>query len=353
MIKNEEKIVKMAFTKEQRDSIKAYIMEKIFFRDNDVIKKTIQSYNISSNSVYRYLRDLENEGQIKKIKRGKYILKCETKRFKYELNVKRLEEDVVYSTDIAPFINDLPKTVKDIWEYSFTEMFNNVLDHSEAKSAQVVISKNSLYTWINIYDNGIGIFKKIADYYKYFSLDEAIMSLFKGKLTTDSKNHSGEGIFFTSRIMDHFGALSSNRVFQHDNNSEELLNLEQIANFRNWKDKDGTFIIMALCNNTLKDLKEVFDMFSDVDGGFTITKIPMKNVCDSGRLISRSQAKRVYFGFDKFRKVILDFNGIEYIGQGFAHELFIVFKNSHPEIEFEIINVSDDVQKMINHAKTS
>lgn len=184
-------------------------------------------------------------------------------------------------------------------------------------------------------------------------MEEAIISLFKGKLTTDSENHSGEGIFFTSRVMDYFAALSSNQIFRHDNNIEELSNLDQRKTLKNWKDKKGTLVMMALSNKSLKLLKEVFDMFADVDGGFTTTKIPMKNVCDNGRLISRSQAKRIYFGFDKFRKVILDFNGIEDIGQGFAHELFVVFTAKHPDIELESINVNDEVQKMINHVKLS
>ena len=53
-------------------------------------------------------------------------------------------------------------------------------------------------------DYGVGIFKKIQDYFGYNSIDDAINELFKGKITTDTDNHSGEGIFFTSRLMDQF-----------------------------------------------------------------------------------------------------------------------------------------------------
>ena len=103
------------------------------------------------------------------------------------------------------------------------------------------------------------------------------MSLFKGKLTTDNENHSGEGIFFTSRVMDHFGALSSNRMFSQDNTLESLLDLEHTSSsMQRYKDKPGTLIIMGLVNESNRSLKEVFDMYSSVDGGFTITNIPMK-----------------------------------------------------------------------------
>ena len=91
-------------------------------------------------------------------------------------------------------------------------------------------------------------------------------------------------------------------------------------------------------------------MYSDVDGGFTITNIPMKMVCDSGYPVSRSQAKRLYFGFDKFEKVILDFSGVEEIGQGFSHELFSVFQKRHPEIKLEYVNANDNIIRMINRS---
>ena len=47
-------------------------------------------------------------------------------------------------------------------------------------------------------------------------------------------------------------------------------------------------------------------------------RIPMKNV-DEIFLVSRSQAKRLCHRFDNFEEVELDFDGVEEIGQGFAH----------------------------------
>jgi len=90
-------------------------------------------------------------------------------------------------------------------------------------------------------------------------------------------------------------------------------------------------------------------MYSDVDGGLTITQIPIKYVSDTGYPVSRSQAKRLYNGFDKFEKVILDFSGVSDIGQGFAHELFNVFRKKNPQIEIECINTNDNIDKMIKH----
>ena len=52
-----------------------------------------------------------------------------------------------------------------------------------------------------------------------------------------------------------------------------------------------------------------------------------------------------------FKEVELDFEGIDEIGQGFAHEIFVVFQNQHPEVSLLPLNMSPDVEKMIQHVK--
>lgn len=345
----------MALAEKKRNKIKRYILESMSNNGNDIAKKTADNFNISKQTVYKYINELIENGSAEKISNGKYALVQKiNKTFRYNLKEKILEEDIIFEETLSQYIKDFDKNTYRIWQYAFTEMVNNAIDHSNADKMWIYIGQNALSTWVNIYDNGIGIFKKISDYYKYETLDDAIISLFKGKLTTDKQNHSGEGIFFTSRVMNCFGAISSNRMFSQEYTHEELNHLDvgkYSPKIESYKNKKGTLIVMVLTNETNRSLKEVFDMYSDVDGGFTVTKIPMKKICDSGYPVSRSQARRLYFGFDKFEKVILDFNGVDEIGQGFAHELFNVFQNKHPKIELECINTNDEINKMISHVK--
>jgi len=67
-------------------------------------------------------------------------------------------------------------------------------------------------------------------------------------------------------------------------------------------------------------------------------------------LISRSQAKRILPGLDKFRQVTLDFSGIRLLGQGFADEIFRVFKQANPGIGIEYSNANEDVKFMIQRS---
>ena len=48
---------------------------------------------------------------------------------------------------------------------------------------------------------------------------------------------------------------------------------------------------------------------------------------------------------------MLDFKGVNSIGQGFADEVFRVFKNQYPEISIEVSNTNSAVDAMIRHVK--
>ena len=64
-------------------------------------------------------------------------------------------------------------------------------------------------------------------------------------------------------------------------------------------------------------------------------------------LVSRAEAKRIAAQFERFSEVVLDFDGVDTIGQGFADELFRVFAGRHPDVRLKPINTSPEVAKMI------
>ena len=62
---------------------------------------------------------------------------------------------------LSKHISDLPANVRNIWDYVFSEMINNVMDHSGSEVASVHVYRNYLRTVVSIADSGIGIFEKI------------------------------------------------------------------------------------------------------------------------------------------------------------------------------------------------
>jgi hypothetical protein len=55
--------------------------------------------------------------------------------------------------------------------------------------------------------------------------------------------------------------------------------------------------------------------------------------------------------FERFRHVVLDFEGVAEIGQAFADELFRVFKRAHPAILLAPINMTAAVAQMVRRAQ--
>jgi len=243
-------------------------------------------------------------------------------------------------------MGELPDNVVDIWSYCFTEMFNNAIDHSSGKRVMVVIAKTAVTTQIHIYDDGEGIFKKIQRELNLLDESHAVLELSKGKLTTDPLRHTGEGIFFSSRMVDDYKILSGKTFFSHDHTNDDDWIMER------QKLQTGTSVFMKIKNNTSRTLKKVFDQFtSEETYSFNKTIIPVRLVqYEDELLVSRSQAKRLLSRVDRFKTVILDFDGIKEIGQAFADEIFRVFSSKNKEIQLVHVNANKDVEQMIVRA---
>ncbi len=256
-----------------------------------------------------------------------------------------LQEDLVWRELISPVVVRLAQNVRDIWHYAATEMINNAIDHSGSPLVEVSVSMNALWTEVLVADEGEGIFVKIQRALDLHDPREAILELAKGKLTTAPEQHSGEGIFFTSRALDLFEIESHHLRFSHAPRADDAI-AEQAA------DTPGTRVRMRLANDSPRIMREVFDAFTDSEEySFDKTVVPLHLAQYEGeKLVSRSQAKRVSHRFERFKRVELDFAGISEIGQAFADELFRVFANAHPHIRITPTNTEPAVAQMIQRA---
>ena len=98
-----------------------------------------------------------------------------------------------------------------------------------------------------------------------------------------------------------------------------------------------------------KSLSEVFQKFTNADFEFDRNEIRVKVSSQLGNL-SRSEAKRLLLGLDKFKRITFDFKGVKEIGQGFADELFRVFPGAHSEIQVDYENAISPVEFMIRRS---
>ncbi|HEV2701858.1 MAG TPA: DUF4325 domain-containing protein [Steroidobacteraceae bacterium] len=334
------------------EDIRRFIVENVEKHPSDISKVAAEHFAVTRQAVSKHLQRLTGEGHLTETGNTRsrvYKLAPLSAWTRHYDIVPDLAEDVVWTNDIRQALGQLPDNAMNIWHHGFTEMFNNAVDHSEGKSIYVKISKTAAATEMLIRDDGVGIFRKIQKALGLLDERHAILELAKGKLTTDPKRHSGEGIFFTSRMFDEFEILSGGAFFTHRHGGDSDWLLERK------KSSEGTMVFMKLNNHTSRTTKKIFDAYvSGEDFDFSKTVVPVDLArYGNDKLISRSQAKRVLARVELFKTVVFDFEGVDSIGQAFSDEIFRVFAQEHPEIQLLAIHTKSEVRRMIDRARSS
>jgi hypothetical protein len=195
--------------------VRAFVADAIQERRPSLARVIARHFRVSRPTAYNYLHALAAEGFLERIGRDNYRLKA--RRLHFEHAVKGLAEHEVWDEELQPVLSDLPKNVQNIWHYGCTEMINNVIDNSESEMVVIEITRSGLGTVVRVHDLGVGIFRKISRALGLEDERHAVLELSKGKVTTDPENHTGEGIFFSSRAFDSFKILSGDVFFMHEN----------------------------------------------------------------------------------------------------------------------------------------
>jgi len=331
--------------------IRRFLLNAVKAGNPDVIQDALETFDVSRQTIHKHFSALVGMGLLEsygKTRSTRYrIGQCRSHQIK--LRLEGLRESEVYSREFSYIFSDLQTEIIDICHYGFTEMLNNAIDHSEGEYATITIDRDREKVKISISDDGEGIFRRIARFLDLPDPRESLLELSKGKLTTDPDNHSGQGIFFTSRAFDCFYIFSGDLVFSHneDLGDDYLLH--------NQTEHIGTRVYMEIALNSSKNLKTVFDEFTGTDAedyAFNATVVPVRLALYEGeRLVSRSQAKRILNRIERFKRVILDFQGVDFIGQAFSDEIFRVFRNAHPSIQLTTALTSKEVSRAIASAR--
>lgn len=315
--------------------------------DPDLVRVVSSTFNMSRQAVHKHLHDMVRAGVIERVgepPNRKYQL-VSLAQVRQTLQRAGLEEDVVWRDLVQPVVRGVARNEEVICHYGFTEMLNNAIDHSEGTEITVEAVRTVTSIRLRIGDNGVGIFQKIKRDLHLDHERHAILELAKGKLTTDPANHTGLGIFFTSRSLDEFHIFASGLFFKHFCDDTDWL-LDSRGN------RPGTHVEMILTLPSKRDLESVFSQFSGQHTlGFGKTIVPVQLAqYGEDNLVSRSQAKRLLTRFDRFEEVVLDFHEVEIIGQAFADEIFRVFQRTHPNVRITHINANPSVERMIQLA---
>jgi len=229
------------------------------------------------------------------------------------------------------------------FHHALTELVNNAVDHSGATEVSVNFSQRGDIVTLEVVDRGVGIFRHLRERLGFGSELEALQELSKGKVTTMPDRHTGEGIFFTSKAADLFEIESGALGWAVDNVRSDM------ALQRKDPPRAGTRVSFALRPASARPMEALFAEYTE-DYEFMRTRAVVKLFAIGVTFVSRSEAKRLLTGLDRFREVILDFAGVEGVGQGFADEVFRVWARAHPDVRLTPVSMCDVVDLMVGRA---
>jgi len=318
-------------------------------------KEVVEVFKITRQQAAVYLRKLVNEGKLVKVGSTKsaFYMPADghlpvSQKLSLQLKNSDLKEHEILQKVRDSFhpLKHSRDNVRSIFDYAFSEMLNNAIEHSRSERITIDVSADAKDVMFTIRDWGIGVFRNVMEERGLKNELEAIQDLLKGKTTTAPRAHSGEGIFFTSKTADLFVLESFGWRLRIDNTLPDVF-IEPLQ-----ESVKGTKVIFSVPISTNRHISDVFNAFTSKNGDktFSRTEIRVRLFTTGTVYVSRSQARRILTGLDKFKTIVLDFQGVPTVGQAFADEIFRVFRAKHPSIRIEAVRENEAVRFMIDHA---
>jgi hypothetical protein len=127
---------------QKANDIRAFILNNIESHSADIAALLAKEYGFSRQTAIKYISREVRKGSLIKIgstRATRYFLSNGSK-VHFTLKIaKGLAEDKIWSKYVKPLISSYPNNIQKICAYGFTEMMNNVIDHSEAKDVMVSV----------------------------------------------------------------------------------------------------------------------------------------------------------------------------------------------------------------------
>ena len=212
--------------------------------------------------------------------------------------------------------------------------------YNKNKYVHVKVTKSAVDFAIRITDQGEGVFPHVRSGLGLEDLFAAIQELTKGRTTTAPDRHTGEGIFFASKAVDVFALSSAGLTWTVDNlRNDQAVGISPVT--------AGTRVTCEIDPATDRSLAKVFARFTDDNFDFSRSSTVVHLFGLAVRFVSRSEAKRLLQGLDRFKQVEIDFTGVQDVGQGFVDELVRVWPVQHPGTTITPTHMNPAVEFMV------
>ena len=125
--------------------VRKYMINNLSNHQKDIIRMVVRKFGLSRQAALRHMYILITDGKVTatgKTKDRMYQLKpLVEKSYSFSITPE-LKEDQIFHENISPYLDNLPPEIREICEYGFSQILNNVISHSKGKIYQVYISRN-------------------------------------------------------------------------------------------------------------------------------------------------------------------------------------------------------------------
>lgn len=330
-----------------RDETIPRLVEEFLDREPEVAMGDIlERSGLTRQAIQYHLKRLIASGELEPVGAGRARRYRRPLLFSGTFDTLGLQEDRVWREvrSSVPELDELNSNAERITNYAFTEMLNNAIDHSGSETVRVTVRHRDARFAFAIADEGIGAFEHVRRHAGLEDHVAALQEISKGKMTTDPKRHTGQGIFFTSKAVAWFSLASNGWRWVVDNiRGDHTIGQSQV--------RKGTVVRFEVDPSTERELNSVFDEYTDEDTlAFDKSRTTVRLFEYDVPFVSRSEAKRLARNLERFREVVVDFRGIEQVGQGFADELFRVWQRERPGTRLTPVNMGPAVRLMVDRA---
>ena len=322
-------------------NVKELVRELLRTRQAVAAGEVAAAAGLTRQAAHYHLRQMVRDGELRLLGAGRGARYVREAAFSRAYPLDGLEEHGVWEDVVAGMPGVAERdNVGAILRYALTEMVNNAIDHSSGSSVVVSAWRPAAGVALRVIDDGVGAFRHLRDRLGLEDEFAAIQELAKGRITTEPERHTGEGIFFTSKAVDVFVLESGSLRWTVDNLRDDQALGESSA-------VPGTRVWWQIAADSERDLQGVFGRFRDAELEVSRTRMVLRLFAHGAAFVSRSEAKRLTRGLERFSEVVVDFGRVTDVGRAFADELFRIWAREHPGTRLVPVNMVAAVRMMV------
>jgi len=326
--------------------IKQFILNNIPLHQKDIIYTAVNQFGISRQAALKHMNALIDNNMVMaygKTRDRRYKLIPQVNYNKIiPIDSDFILHDVLQENFLI-HLESLPKNIFQICEYSIEALVNNIVEHSQASNLYIKLFLTYSDLNIIISDNGSGLLDNIRSKLDLEIVELAALELAKGQITTDLLQNSGEALNTIFHLFDKVKVDSSGYGIVYVSNREQW-------DIKYSTQKQGTRVHLQINPNSNRTCDKIFQkLFNKKERRIRIPisllKEPNKN-----SLISKQQARNIFWNIDSITAIQFDFHNIDLIGPAFADELVRQSRSVNRDVIIEWVNHNNTIDLLMKRA---